>query len=142
MTFTSLSRLTNTGFAPHYGENIQFEYGRGLGLIRRYNFHFESKTIVELARFIRGTDSTDFINLGTINHDNINISIYPNPTSSVINISSPYPIESIELIDLSGKIVLHRTTDTQLEISNLPRGIYTLQIQTTEGVFRKKVSKK
>lgn len=72
------------------------------------------------------------------------VNLYPNPTSDVITISSSSEIISIQLVDMSGKLI--QSTDTQstmanLNLSTLKNGVYLLQIETVNGTVIKKVIK-
>ena len=61
--------------------------------------------------------------------------IYPNPTSKVLNIENGYLIESIEIIDLIGKIYQKNTNfnSNQIDVSFLNSGIYFCEIKTKLG---------
>jgi hypothetical protein len=69
------------------------------------------------------------------------ISIYPNPTESELNIEVNSQINSIQIIDISGKAILFPPT-TKIEISNLPSGIYFVRITTKNQTYVRKVVKK
>jgi hypothetical protein len=65
------------------------------------------------------------------------IHIYPNPVNSRLNIVSSTPIQQALLINTSGSIAAskHRinATETSLETSELPAGMYILKVITTDG---------
>jgi hypothetical protein len=65
--------------------------------------------------------------------------IYPNPTSSKINIISQRNIEQIELFDLTGKSLFIKhsinSRSFQLDVSKFQKGVYLLKIDGV--VFRK-----
>ena len=68
-----------------------------------------------------------------ISQSAVAVSCYPNPFIDQINISSPNPIHSVVLRDLSGRTVLSKapaaTSNTfQLPAGSLPPGIYLLQV--------------
>lgn len=67
------------------------------------------------------------------------ISIYPNPVTSKTYISGP-EIKSVMLLTLKGKIVL-TTKSNNIEMSNLPAGVYVAKIETNSGTVLKKVLK-
>jgi Leucine-rich repeat (LRR) protein len=74
------------------------------------------------------------------------ITLYPNPTRDQLYISSTAPIETITLQTLEGRNVIFKTTQATgfsntLNISNLPSGMYLVNITTTEGITIKKVVK-
>lgn len=67
--------------------------------------------------------------------------IFPNPTSSVLNLStSEGKIKNVTIYDLSGKRVLN-TNQSQLSIEHLAKGTYLVEIETTSGLFTKEIIK-
>ena len=72
--------------------------------------------------------------------------IYPNPSSSFINIqSNTIPDKAkIEIIDLTGKLVLvGQYSGRQIDIRNLSNGLYLIRIQAANGaVFNSKFIKR
>ena len=71
------------------------------------------------------------------------LSVYPNPSSDVININTPSSVEiiSTELYDVLGNVVLRGATN-QLNVSSLSTGMYLLNITTNQGSISKKVFRK
>ena len=68
-----------------------------------------------------------------IESNNSELSIYPNPTNSELNISVPNN-SIIRLFDLTGKLINSSNSQfTNWNISNLENGIYILSIET-DGV--------
>jgi hypothetical protein len=64
------------------------------------------------------------------------VKIYPNPTSSIINIESDFTINSIELYDMQGRNLETRQmneTRTAIDISTKSNGVYFLKIKTDHG---------
>lgn len=62
---------------------------------------------------------------------NKNISIYPNPTTGLVNIEVPAGMEnySLHILNLQGKILLNEPLKNQTtDLSNLESGIYVLQL--------------
>lgn len=78
---------------------------------------------------------------------NSTILIYPNPSSTQLNISvSGENLKSIQLLDLSGKSVLYTTFESHqkihtIDVSQLTKGLYIAQIQTNKGKQFLKLSK-
>ena len=86
--------------------------------------------------------STDCSTLGTSDFDLVqNISIYPNPTSNAIAVSSTSNVLSLEIYNLLGKRVLIAKNNNKLDVSNLNSGIYLVKIQTEKGNITKKIIK-
>ena len=78
-----------------------------------------------------------FENIGEVSENGI--SIYPNPAHDIINIITEEAVISVEIIDISGKIVA-QTTNSSIDISHLHKGFYLVKINTERGVNVKKVS--
>lgn len=78
-------------------------------------------------------------------NDNVlsQLSVYPNPSSGVVNINTPSSVEiiSTELYDVLGNLVLRGATN-ELNVSSLSTGLYLLNITTTQGSISKKVYRK
>lgn len=73
--------------------------------------------------------------------DNVNVSVYPNPANDVLNIEGE-GIQQIELMDLSGRTVLHTFNTGSLNISNLANGVYMVRVITNNGISTQKIIKK
>ena len=88
------------------------------------------------------------IELGIVNVHSENLVIYPNPTSSTINIKLDkiYNETSVNLVDLSGKVLMVKTnsnsTETTLDVLNLSSGIYILKIIVDQTLYTKKIIRK
>jgi len=72
--------------------------------------------------------------------------VYPNPTSSVINIKSEtnFKINEVQLISLVGKIIYQsgvkdNSKDITIDIANFSKGVYILSVLTEKGVVNKRV---
>lgn len=70
-------------------------------------------------------------NLGTDKFSNFKFSVYPNPTSSELNVSAAKTISKVEMFNLLGQKVQTNTvnaTQKQLSISNLQSGVYLMEV--------------
>ena len=72
------------------------------------------------------------------------LSVYPNPSSNVININTPSSVEiiSTELYDVLGNVVLKGADSKEINVSNLSTGMYLLNITTNQGSISTKVFRK
>ena len=81
--------------------------------------------------------------LGTPEVSKSKISVYPNPATDLVVIENLKPNSSLELIDNSGKLVKsisnNKTIKTEINIKNLPSGIYYLKV---DGQSAQKIVKK
>ncbi len=81
--------------------------------------------------------------LGTRENGINTISVYPNPSSDIVKIEKLKPNSSIELIDSSGKSVKSisntKSDKTEINIKNLPLGIYYLNVngQPVQKIIKK-----
>ena len=68
------------------------------------------------------------------------ISIYPNPATTVLNLSSTEMMDfSISITDITGRVIsTERVLDSShvIDISNLTSGIYLLHLETPEGATK------
>ena len=88
-----------------------------------------------------GTTSYSFSTLGI--EENVltdgQVSIYPNPASEYINISSALELTKVEMFDLLGKQVMETLETSQLKIKHLPTGMYLIKVYATNGTLTKKI---
>ena len=68
------------------------------------------------------------------------VSIFPNPSSSVIQLRSAVPIRQVQISDAAGRMIriVEHPLNT-LTINDLPKGLYYLHIETSEGVSVQKI---
>lgn len=72
------------------------------------------------------------------------VSVYPNPTSSVLNIEAKKDIFSVKLNDVSGKSILSKKSNSlkeKLNIQHLPKGVYILTVEMKDKTITKKIIK-
>ena len=98
-------------------------------------------TISYFSGIAAGLDSFLFSTLGTNDISLIedSISIYPNPTSEYITISSTLELTKVEMFDLLGKPVLDTVECTQIKVNHLPNGVYLLKIFVDDKSITKKI---
>lgn len=83
-------------------------------------------------------------NLSTHSFKNNSINIFPNPTTGIVNISNKnnLSIDKIEIFDTSGKLIITKNgNSSQIDISNLKKGMYFFKIYSDENVLTKKIIK-
>ncbi len=67
--------------------------------------------------------------------------IYPNPTSGIVFIAAGN-IESISVNNVLGSIVLTQGKSDNIDLSTFPKGVYTISVNTGNGVLVKQIIKK
>ncbi|PWH83055.1 T9SS C-terminal target domain-containing protein [Algibacter marinivivus] len=76
-----------------------------------------------------------------LNND-LELNIYPNPTINHLNIASKNKINTIEIIDLTGKLISKiKSPNKVIDISKLPIGVYIIKSYSKNGVTNKRVIK-
>jgi hypothetical protein len=70
------------------------------------------------------------------------VQIYPNPTKSIINLKSTHEIKSLEVCDLSGKLIMKTINPkNSVDLSSIQKGMYFLKISLDKGVIVNKIIK-
>lgn len=75
----------------------------------------------------------------------VGIILYPNPATDIIQFqtSESVEIKAVSLYDISGRLVKSKENTSavlqNLEVGELENGVYLLQLNTSKGVFSKKV---
>ncbi len=86
------------------------------------------------------SDCFEFSTLG-INYNAFidNVKLYPNPTTETIYIETSLKIKSIKVFNPLGSIVMNVNGNSKkLDLSNLAKGLYTIEIETPNSrIFRK-----
>ena len=75
--------------------------------------------------------------LSMVEIEKIELDIFPNPTSSIWQIKSLKIIESLDLFDVTGKILICKKTlsnDIQIDATSLPDGVYLILINNNKKV--------
>lgn len=90
-----------------------------------------------------GCDSTITLNLSVtaslLDIENTTLSFYPNPTKDEITFSTR--IDAVEVIELSGKVVMKAENTEKINISALPAGAYYLKLHSNGKTITQKAIK-
>ncbi|MFY7670833.1 T9SS type A sorting domain-containing protein [Tenacibaculum sp. MEBiC06402] len=81
--------------------------------------------------WIKDTTANWSTNCGALSVDDISsneFKIYPNPTSSVLNINSNYTINKIEVYSVLGKQLLTQNNKNHIDVSTLSKGVYFMHV--------------
>lgn len=68
-------------------------------------------------------------------------SIYPNPATTILNISSDVSINKAEVFNLIGKRVASGLVNNSINISSLAKGVYVLKLTSGDAVATRKIIK-
>lgn len=97
-----------------------------------------------------GCPYSDTLNIQIINdisleEDDSNVQLYPNPTTNILHLSTNSPSFDWELYTISGQKIKGGSSSSsseQLSLLELPSGIYVLQVKTKRGISSYKVWKR
>ncbi len=70
------------------------------------------------------------------------VSVYPNPASDYLRISTNGEISNVRIVNTIGQVVLEQTvglSDITISTENLPKGVYFVNIDTKNGTTTQKV---
>ena len=85
------------------------------------------------------------VSAGSLSVEDLNIngiSMFPNPVSEISTIKSESVLRNITLYSMTGKAILNKnieSKDYQLDVSNLPNGMYLVAIANDNGISRTKL---
>ncbi|EMQ94007.1 hypothetical protein D778_01191 [Xanthomarina gelatinilytica] len=86
-------------------------------------------TTIDLGAYeYNSTLSVDDISL-----DENTVKLYPNPATDVVNIKTNQTIKNVAVFNVNGQKVLEIANQSQINISNLPTGMYFLSINTNQS---------
>ena len=79
--------------------------------------------------------------LGIDDQNLTSISIYPNPVNDKLFIQGVSDVSEISIYDLLGKLVLSKTNTSEIDVTNLKKGIYLIKIKDQQKEIIKKLVK-
>lgn len=118
---------------------ITYDRGDMLEIIYQYydnnNQTYQNNTRKEYSDYINVT--TSIFNA----KNELNLNLYPNPsTNGIFHVDIP-SAERVELYNLQGQLVSElKLEDYKIEMKNVPNGLYLLVIYTNKGLSRTKIS--
>jgi len=82
-------------------------------------------------------------NLDAASFDFNQIKIFPNPVNDQLNIELPnnLNLNSMELLNIQGKRVKTFENQSELDVSDVQKGVYILRLETDQGTFNQKLIK-
>jgi len=120
-----------------YGDGIDAGYGAGSFTVTDGNGTILASggqfTDVDGDAFKTGDATTVGVNDFTSN-----LSVYPNPVKDVLTIEGNYT--SVDILDVSGKLVLSSESTKDINVKSLADGVYMLNIKTENGIAVKKIT--
>ncbi|MCB9230690.1 MAG: T9SS type A sorting domain-containing protein [Bacteroidia bacterium] len=94
----------------------------------------------DTARDTLTVSSTGFLEV----KENQDFQIFPNPAQNLVTVRLPRQSQNLTLKDLQGREIAvwkAQSREMHLSLSQIPKGIYLLQVTTREGIFTRKLIK-
>lgn len=89
------------------------------------------ETVIETAQnaniITQGFHQTNLIITVVKENPKLDITVYPNPTINFINISNKTPDTKLQLVDISGQVLIE-TYDDEIDLTNYAVGNYILMV--------------
>lgn len=108
---------------------------------KRYEFNyvgFDGRDLTPIGYVENDPIPANCENLSVAEINSQDISIYPNPTTGILNIASSIIFDSAEIYDLTGKQMVLQTNTNQIDLSHLSSGIYLLKLTAgTQNIVTK-----
>tara|TARA_B100001250_G_scaffold66268_1_gene52725 strand:- start:26207 stop:28717 length:2511 start_codon:yes stop_codon:yes gene_type:complete len=134
-----------TDIGVYYKTNTMSEwspFNTGLPsvIVEELAIHYQEGTI-SAATFGRGVWKSPLNSPpnGIINDfQNISFSVFPNPTSNFININTNASDFNVTIVSLTGQIILQKKSK-KINISNLPKGCYIIELISGDIIKRRRI---
>ena len=73
--------------------------------------------------------------------EQVDLSVFPNPTTNIINITSDVKVNKVTIFNITGQVVGEYNSTTTIDINELATGIYFVNVATDNGSKNIKVIK-
>ena len=93
-------------------------------------------------RVVEKTISVSSSSLTTGEIKKLQLSIYPNPTTDILNIKTQDKLLEASVFDFSGRQIEVKIADEKVIVSQLSKGTYILKVVTDKAVYQQKFIKK
>lgn len=67
------------------------------------------------------------------------VTIYPNPSSGIVNVKSDSEIRSVELFDIQGRLLQNKLNSNFIDLSSRANGMYFVRVTTDKGIKVEKI---
>ncbi len=117
----------------HVGRNLRFSVSSAGQVSGEVTLRIKSKTsaVVEQEQF--------YLNSASIRGSSGFIYLAPNPAKDVVHIFSPYSVQSVQVIDMNGKMIIDEVSDGSVQLGGLPGGSYLVKVVTSQGLFSRQL---
>ncbi|OYU83522.1 MAG: hypothetical protein CFE24_10985 [Flavobacterium sp. BFFFF2] len=129
--------------------NVPLSFFTNIGFSKSNYLQYKLGTLGNMSSKIVYFDNIYFsVNPGTfLGNDSFTSTgfrMYPNPVNSVLNLSSASAIDQVQVLNTLGQVVANErfsSTEAVLNVSELPKGIYIISVQSGSEVTKKQFIK-
>ncbi len=90
-----------------------------------------SQYFSEAYYFVDDVSVIDCTDAGVNEIEEADFKLFPNPAKNELNLSANYKVLSTKIYNVIGEVVYNTiNTQTKIDISNLPRGLYFIELET------------
>ena len=99
------------------------------------------QSLIDTYGWIITDDGLDCSTAGVDDQNQLDISIYPNPTSDMVYIEGNYTQLKVIIYNVLGKEILNKSITNSIDISHLDNGVYILQLSDGVKLSTRKIIK-
>ena len=112
------------------GQLISLSKSNGLLFVRMGKQKNTGEVPTQLVNFIWKKINSLGCKTNTLNDNDLeSVQIYPNPVNDILHIQHSHSNFKLKLSDISGKVVMECKHGNQIDISNIEKGIYLLELE-------------
>ncbi|MCU0423432.1 MAG: T9SS type A sorting domain-containing protein, partial [Bacteroidia bacterium] len=89
----------------------------------------------DLYNFLNNNITTGVLNADVQDY----FDVFPNPTTGRLNITTPFLEYQIEVMDLTGRLILSASNPTLIDLSQIKKGMYLLRLTSLGRISTKKI---
>lgn len=130
-TWTDVFTQGNSGRTYSKVEDISFTAANAR-YVRMYGVEKATYGYSLLEFEVYGTYFGEVVGIDKV--EDLSFSVYPNPTTGIVNIQTEGTVENAAVYDVSGRSLLQTESNT-IDIQNLSNGVYILKV-TVDGVVK------
>jgi hypothetical protein len=112
------------------GQLISLSKSNGLLFVRMGKQKNSGEVSTQFANSIWKKINSLVCKTNTLNDNDLeSVQIYPNPVNDILHIQHSQSNFKLKLSDISGKVIIEYKNVNQIDISNLEKGIYLLELE-------------
>jgi surface protein len=122
-------------------QDVQSGVTLGAAGINYCNGEDARQSLIDTHGWIIDDAGLDCSTAGVDDQNQLDISIYPNPSSDIVYIDGNYTQLKVVVYDVLGKQVMNKSITNSINISHLDNGVYILQISDRVKLITRKIIK-